>query len=93
MIILCKIILCNLVLQGSYPPNHYIRRVPQRVIHQFTGCQVVQLLVMSLFGFVPWPYMKMIFPVILLGLLPVRHLLIPLLIERRYLNAIDRSDH
>ena len=30
--------------QTAYPPNHYIRRVPQRKIHQFTACQVgVQL--------------------------------------------------
>ena len=26
--------------QTAYPPNHYIRRVPQRKIHQFTACQV-----------------------------------------------------
>ena len=27
--------------QTAYPPNHYIRRVPQRKIHQFTACQVI----------------------------------------------------
>ena len=26
--------------QTAYQPNHYIRRVPQRKIHQFTACQV-----------------------------------------------------
>ena len=29
--------------QTAYPPNHYIRRVPQRKIHQFTACQVYVL--------------------------------------------------
>ena len=29
--------------QTAYPPNHYIRRVPQRKIHQFTACQVHDL--------------------------------------------------
>ncbi|XP_032782535.2 sodium bicarbonate transporter-like protein 11 isoform X2 [Daphnia magna] len=79
--------------QSAYPPNHYIRRVPQRKIHQFTGCQLAQLLLMCLFGFVPWPYMKMVFPVILLSLLPIRHLVVPRLIERRFLKALDSSEH
>ena len=26
--------------QSAYPPNHYIKRVPQRKMHIFTGCQV-----------------------------------------------------
>ena len=26
--------------QALYPPSHYMRRVPQRMIHLFTGCQV-----------------------------------------------------
>lgn len=76
-------------LQAAYPPNHYIRRVPQRKIHQFTGCQVMQLLVMCLFGFAPWVYMKMVFPLIILFLLPVRHRLVPRLIEARFLEALD----
>lgn len=58
--------------QAAYPPNHYIRRCPQRKIHAFTICQVVQLSVMCFFGFAPWPYVKMVFPVIILLLLPLR---------------------
>ena len=58
--------------QVAYPPNHYIRRVPQRKIHTFTGCQVLQLCVLCAFGFAPWPYMKTLFPVLLLLLLPIR---------------------
>jgi sodium borate transporter 11 len=79
--------------QSAYPPNHYIRRVPQRKIHQFTGCQLAQLMLMCLFGFVPWPYMKMIFPVILLSLLPIRHLIVPRVVEDRFLKALDSSEH
>ena len=56
----------------AYPPNHYIRRVPQRKIHTFTGCQVLQLAILCVFGFSPWSYMKTIFPVLLLLLLPIR---------------------
>ncbi len=75
--------------QSSYPPNHYIRRVPQRKVHIFTLCQLVQLAVLCVFGFYPWPYIKMIFPVIILVFLPVRHKLIPLLVEKKYLDVLD----
>ena len=27
--------------QSAYPPNHYIKRVPQRKMHMFTLCQVL----------------------------------------------------
>ena len=59
-------------VQAAYPPNHYIRRVPQRKIHTFTFIQMAQLLVLCIFGFSPIPYMKMIFPVLLMFLIPIR---------------------
>ncbi|OTF76178.1 sodium bicarbonate transporter-like protein [Euroglyphus maynei] len=59
--------------QAAYPPNHYIRRCPQRKIHLFTLCQMVQLGLMCFFGFSPWPYIKMVFPVIVILLLPFRY--------------------
>ena len=75
--------------QSAYPPNHYIRQVPQRKVHMFTLCQCCQLLVLCVFGFTPWPYIKMIFPVVILFFLPVRHKLIPLIIEPKYLDVLD----
>ncbi|NXK88722.1 S4A11 protein, partial [Formicarius rufipectus] len=58
--------------QTAYPPTHYIRRVPQRKIHYFTGLQVLQLLILCAFGMSPLPYMKMIFPLIMIGMIPIR---------------------
>jgi len=58
--------------QSSYPPNHYVRKVPQRKIHIFTLCQIAMLLVVSGFGFAEQYYFKMIFPVVILLLLPIR---------------------
>ena len=58
--------------QAAYPPNHYIRCVPQRRVHLFTGLQMLQLAVMCAFGFSPIAYLKMVFPVIILLLLPIR---------------------
>jgi len=75
--------------QSAYPPNHYIKRVPQRKMHTFTACQLFNLLVLCVFGFTPWPYIKMIFPVVLACFLPIRHKVLPLLIEKKYLEAID----
>ncbi len=75
--------------QSAYPPNHYIRRVPQRKVHLFTLCQLCQLMVLCVFGFYPWPYIKMIFPVVILIFLPFRHRIVPLIIEKKYLQVLD----
>ncbi|XP_060043253.1 solute carrier family 4 member 11 isoform X2 [Erinaceus europaeus] len=75
--------------QTSYPPTHYIRRVPQRKIHYFTGLQVLQLLLLCAFGMSPLPYMKMIFPLIMIVMIPIRYNLLPRIIESKYLDAMD----
>lgn len=58
--------------QTSYPPTHYIRRVPQRKVHYFTALQMIQLVVLCAFGMYPLPYMKMVFPLLMILLVPVR---------------------
>ncbi|XP_051716485.1 solute carrier family 4 member 11-like isoform X1 [Ctenopharyngodon idella] len=78
--------------QTSYPPTHYIRRVPQRKVHYFTGLQIVQLIILCAFGMYPLPYMKMIFPLVMIMLIPIRNYLLPKIIEAKYLDIID-SQH
>ncbi|KAG8513417.1 Sodium bicarbonate transporter-like protein 11 [Galemys pyrenaicus] len=75
--------------QTSYPPTHYIRRVPQRKIHYFTGLQILQLLLLCAFGVSSLPYMKMIFPLIMIAMIPIRYKLLPRIIEAKYLDAMD----
>ncbi|XP_076968708.1 solute carrier family 4 member 11 isoform X8 [Tamandua tetradactyla] len=75
--------------QTAYPPTHYLRRVPQRKIHYFTGLQVLQLLLLCAFGMSSLPYMKMIFPLIMIAMIPIRYNLLPLIIEAKYLDAMD----
>lgn len=75
--------------ESSYPPTHYVRKVPQRQIHVFTAIQCFQLIVVSIFGFADLYYLKMIFPVIILLLLPVRHIVLPKFVEKKYLNILD----
>ncbi|XP_023076016.1 sodium bicarbonate transporter-like protein 11 isoform X1 [Piliocolobus tephrosceles] len=75
--------------QTTYPPTHYIRRVPQRKIHYFTGLQVLQLLLLCAFGMSSLPYMKMIFPLIMIAMIPIRYILLPRIIEAKYLDVMD----
>lgn len=75
--------------QTSYPPTHYIRRVPQRKIHCFTALQMVQLIVLCAFGMYPLPYMKMVFPIMMILLVPVRTILLPRVIDAKYLDIMD----
>ncbi|PWA18713.1 hypothetical protein CCH79_00005726, partial [Gambusia affinis] len=57
--------------QTSYPPTHYIRRVPQRKVHYFTAVQMIQLIILCAFGMYPLPYMKMVFPLLMILLVPI----------------------
>ncbi|XP_022324265.2 solute carrier family 4 member 11-like isoform X2 [Crassostrea virginica] len=75
--------------QSAYPPNHYIRRVPQRKIHLFTLLQILQLAVLCALGFTPYPYLKMFFPVLIFLLIPLRHKVIPRFVHQKFLKAID----
>lgn len=75
--------------QLSYPPNHYIRQVPQRKIHQFTIIQVLQLILLCVLGFFPFPFVKVLFPLVLLFLLFSRQKLLPAIIEKKYLDVLD----
>ncbi|VDN04490.1 unnamed protein product [Thelazia callipaeda] len=76
-------------MNQAYPPTHYIRKVPQRKVHLFTACQLVQLLLLCAFGFSPYPFIEMIFPIVCFFFLPIRHTLIPRLIDYKYLDALD----
>ncbi|XP_059201983.1 solute carrier family 4 member 11-like [Centropristis striata] len=75
--------------QTSYPPTHYIRRVPQRKVHYFTAVQMIQLIILCAFGMYPLPYMKMVFPLLMILLVPVRTSLLPRVIEAKYLDIMD----
>ncbi|CAH8657340.1 unnamed protein product [Schistosoma margrebowiei] len=83
-------ILLFITEQSAYPPSHYIRRVPQRKLHLFTFFQLIQLGFLCAFGFAPSPYVKLIFPVILVVQIVLRHTLIPKAIDSKYLEALDR---
>ncbi|PAA94733.1 hypothetical protein BOX15_Mlig030243g1 [Macrostomum lignano] len=76
--------------QAAYPPSHFLRRVPQRKVHIFTLLQLLQLAALCAVGFSGIAYAKMVFPVLLGLQMPIRHLLIPKLIDENYLDALDK---
>jgi len=75
--------------QNAYPPTHYIRKVPQRLVHAFTFLQLIQLAILCAFSFSGSPYLKMFFPVLLMLMLPVRRMIVPYFVPERYLDALD----
>lgn len=77
--------------QAAYPPNHYIRRCPQRKIHFFTITQIVQLAIVSFIGFYPNPYVNMAFPLAVATFVPIRDKLLPYVIDIKYLNSLDSA--
>ena len=46
-------------------------------------------MLLCVLGFWPWPYIKMIFPLLLFAFLPIRMFLMPKFIERKYLQVLD----
>lgn len=58
-----------------YPVNHYTRRVPIRTIHLFTWVQVVCLAVLCIVNVFPSQPVRILFPVFITLLVPVRALL------------------
>ncbi|CAF1238175.1 unnamed protein product [Adineta steineri] len=76
--------------QAAYPPNHYIRQVPQRKIHLFTFLQLIQLLILCILGFLPILYTKLILPIWLVFMVGFRYRILPKIIATKYLRALDQ---
>ncbi|MFK8112506.1 MAG: PTS sugar transporter subunit IIA [Rubripirellula sp.] len=58
-----------------YPINHYTRRVPTRTIHLFTLVQFICLVVLCVINVSPYEPVRILFPIFIALLVPVRALL------------------
>ena len=58
-----------------YPINHYTRRVPIKTIHLFTLVQFVCLVVLCVINLYPSRPVRILFPVFIAALVPVRAIL------------------
>ncbi|CAF1160827.1 unnamed protein product [Rotaria sordida] len=76
--------------QAAYPPNHYIRQVPQRKIHLFTFLQLLQLIILCFLGFSPILYSKLVLPIWLVAMVAFRYRILPKIIAKKYLRALDQ---
>ena len=84
-------VLLMMTEQTLYPPIHYIRKVPQKAVHTFTALQLLQLGVLCGLSFSGVAYLKMLFPFIIIALIPIRKFLIPKAINEDHLEALDGS--
>jgi len=75
--------------QNLYPPIHYLRKVPQNIVHIFTFIQLLQLGVLCAICFLGSAYLKMLFPFVIITLMPIRANILPRLIPKKYLEALD----
>ncbi len=55
-----------------YPQTHYVRRVPMGVIHRFTALQLACLAALAAVSLSPFPVLRIVFPVLIAALVPVR---------------------
>ncbi|KAL5264828.1 hypothetical protein ACHWQZ_G005787 [Mnemiopsis leidyi] len=78
--------------QSLYPPFHYVRKVPQKIIHFFTLLQILQLIGLCIITFGSSVYLKMLFPLFIIFLMPIREKILPTLISERHLQSLD-GDH
>jgi mannitol/fructose-specific phosphotransferase system IIA component (Ntr-type) len=58
-----------------YPINHYTRRVPTRTIHLYTFVQFICLIVLCVINVSPYEPVRILFPIFIALLVPVRFLL------------------
>ena len=82
----------------------YLRKVPTITIHLFSLVSILQLVVLIIIGFYAGPYAKLVFPFIVAAMLPIRHILLPKVLNPRgewnekekkksYLEYLDPADH
>jgi mannitol/fructose-specific phosphotransferase system IIA component (Ntr-type) len=74
-----------------YPINHYTRRVPTRTIHLFTLVQLVCLVVLCIINVIPYESVRILFPIFIALLVPVRALL-GYLLDRDHLAFLDADE-
>ncbi len=58
-------------------------------MHIFTFLQVIQLFVLVFVGYAPWPFFRMVFPVFIALLIPIRHFLVPLFVGKENADLLD----
>lgn len=74
-----------------YPQTHYVRRVPNRTIHRFTIIQLACLTVLCLINLSDKEYLKILFPLFIALLVPVR-ILLNKFFQRDHLIALDADE-
>ena len=68
----------------------YATEVPTKVLHAFTFLQIIQVAILSFFGFAPWPQVRMFFPLIVFLFFLFRQKVWPRVFKLEHLNVLDQ---
>ena len=68
----------------------YATEVPTKVLHAFTFLQIIQVAILSFFGFAPWPQVRMFFPLIVFLFFLFRQKVWPRIFKLEHLNVLDQ---
>ena len=74
-----------------YPQTHYVRRVPMGVVHRFTALQLLCLAALAAVSLSPFPALRIVFPLLIAALVPVR-LLADRLFPPEYVAILDVAE-
>lgn len=88
---------------SAYHDAEYLRKVPKGTIHMFSFTCLVQVVILIIVGFYCGAYAKLVFPFLIILMLPIRHLLLPKIINKNaawndaekkksYLEFLDHSN-
>ena len=77
--------------RDRYPQTHYVRRVPMGVVHRYTALQLVCLAVLAAVSLSPFPGLRIVFPLLIAGLVPVR-LLADRLLPPEHVAVLDVAE-
>ena len=61
-----------------------------QILHTFTFLQIVQVVILSFFGFAPWPQVRMFFPLIVFLFFLFRQKVWPRFFKLEHLNVLDQ---
>ena len=77
--------------RDRYPQTHYVRRVPMSVVHRYTALQLLCLAALAAVSLSPLPGLRIAFPLLIAGLVPVRFLA-DRLFPPEYVAALDVAE-
>ncbi|XP_012936531.1 sodium bicarbonate transporter-like protein 11 [Aplysia californica] len=75
--------------QATFPANSTIRQLPLSILTKFSALQLVQLALITFLSYSPFVYTQMLFPIMIILLFPIRHMVIVKFFRKKQLAELD----